>query len=394
MVTRVLSVSGIEKAAPGKSFHGVDTNPAKGTMVAEFDVPADAWFFKGSSSPDLMPYSILMEIGLQTSGILTSWVKAPLTMGRDNILFRNLDATAKLLRRVDLRDKTIVNTSHATNFSMLGNMAVHKFRCELSVKGEEARGPFYTVDTSFGWFIPEVFEKQVGLDSGKKRNPWHEVEGASAAAASRAAGETLVLDVRPNGAGRAELAKRAGAGSRLLRCSDQTQFLDTMTCLPSAGRHCKGYVFGHKTVNKGDWFFSCHFWMDPVMPGSLGIESMMQCVEAFCVSQRVAERAGLAGLRPRFVHDDSDSAETKWKYRGQVRASVFIFIHPPIHPSINPSIHQSNITHPITHPSIHPSNLSLPYSPAHAQEQCDGDRGSHQARLHRARPARRRRGRG
>ena len=102
MVTRVLSVSGIEKAAPGKSFHGVDTNPSKGTMVAEFDVPGDAWFFQGSSSPDLMPYSILMEIGLQTSGILTSWVKAPLTMDRDNILFRNLDATAKLLRRVDL----------------------------------------------------------------------------------------------------------------------------------------------------------------------------------------------------------------------------------------------------------------------------------------------------
>ena len=174
------------------------------------------------------------------------------------------------------------------------------------------------MDTSFGWFIPEVFENQVGLDSGKKRNPWHEVEGASASAASRAAGETIVLDVRPNGAGRVELAKRAGPGSSLLRRSDQTQFLDTMTCLPSGGRHKKGYIFGHKKVNKSDWFFSCHFWMDPVMPGSLGVESMMQCIEVFCISQGIAELAGLSGLCPRFVHDDSVSAETKWKYRGQL----------------------------------------------------------------------------
>jgi hypothetical protein len=60
-------------------------------------------------------YSVLMEIGLQTSGILTSWVKAPLCMDRDNILFRNLDATATLRRpEVDLRGRTIVNTSTVT----------------------------------------------------------------------------------------------------------------------------------------------------------------------------------------------------------------------------------------------------------------------------------------
>lgn len=149
----------------GNFFNGlVDVNPAKGTMVAEFDCPADAWFFKASSHDSLMPYSILMEIGLQTSGILTSWVKAPLCMDRDNILFRNLDATATLTRGfengLDLRGKTIVNTSTCTAYSKMGDMAVHRFHCELSLKGQES-DPFYIVDTSFGWFVPEVFEKQV-----------------------------------------------------------------------------------------------------------------------------------------------------------------------------------------------------------------------------------------
>ena len=80
-------------------------------MTAEFDCPADAWFFEGSSNDSFMPYSILMEIALQTCGVLTTWNKAPLTLARtcnrDNILFRNLDATAKLIRNVDLRGETI-----------------------------------------------------------------------------------------------------------------------------------------------------------------------------------------------------------------------------------------------------------------------------------------------
>ena len=75
LVTRVLSVTDMV-TDPAKPFYGVDTDPSRGQMVAEFDCPADAWFFCESSHPSHMPYSILMEISLQTSGILTSWVKA------------------------------------------------------------------------------------------------------------------------------------------------------------------------------------------------------------------------------------------------------------------------------------------------------------------------------
>ena len=125
-LTRVLSVTNLEK---GK-FYNVDVNPSKGTMVAQFDVPEDAWFFKANSRDGLMLYSILMEIGLQTSGILTSWVKAPLTMDKDDILFRNLGATAELIKYIDLRGKTITNTSHVVGYSMLGNMGVHRFTFE------------------------------------------------------------------------------------------------------------------------------------------------------------------------------------------------------------------------------------------------------------------------
>merc|ERR1712166_1326654 len=91
-------------------------------------------------------------------GVLTSWLKAPLTLNRDDLLFRNLDAKVTLVKDIDLRGKTITNVTYAKSYSMLGTMGIHTFHAELSVDGEV----FYIVDTSFGWFLPEVFEKQTG----------------------------------------------------------------------------------------------------------------------------------------------------------------------------------------------------------------------------------------
>ena len=300
VVTRVLSVTNLERGSFKFKRYTSDINPSKGTMVAQFDVPEDAWFFKANSSDDLMPYSILMEIGLQTSGILTSWVKAPLTMDKDDILFRNLDATAELLKKVDLRGKTITNTSHVVSYAMLGDMGVHKFTFELSVEGE---GVFYKGETSFGWFVPEVFEKQVGLDGGVKRDVWHMVEGKGKT-------QGLVKYDMTNAVDRRRLRSKA-KGESLLRRSLQVEFLDSIQIIPSSGKYGKGYLHGHKDVNKQDWFFSCHFWCDPVMPGSLGIESMYQLIETFCIHSGI----GNGMKNRRFEHD---LGKVSWKYRGQL----------------------------------------------------------------------------
>ena len=209
-------------------------------------------------------------------------------MDRDNILFRNLDATARLIKSVDLRGKTIVNTSTCTGYNMLGDMGIHRFKCELAVDGET----FYEVETSFGWFLPEVFEKQTGLDGGAKVPAWHEAQGLS-------------LAMGPVGT--------AVDGQRLHRRGARTQFLDKAAAIADGGKHSQGYGYGFKQVNKRDWFFSCHFWCDPVMPGSLGIESMFQLIELLCLEKGL--HRGFGSQKIRFDHD---AGETKWKYRGQL----------------------------------------------------------------------------
>jgi len=296
LVTRVTEVKDLEH---GK-FYNVDLNPSKGTMVAEFDCPRDAWFYKGMSHDSHIPYSIIMEIGLQTSGVLTSWVKAPLTMDKDDILFRNLDATAELIKDIDVRGKTIKNVSKCTGYNMLGKMGIHRFTFELSVDGE----PFYKGSTSFGWFVPEVFASQVGLDNGKVMKPWYLENKVPAAAIT-----TFQSVDKPAG-----VQKLVAKQPSMQRRSFQCQFLDTVNIIPgNYGMHGKGYAHGKKTVNKNDWFFSCHFWMDPVMPGSLGIESMFQLIESFIINTDLASKNSITN--PKITHTPG---ETKWKYRGQL----------------------------------------------------------------------------
>ncbi|CAK8986278.1 Polyketide biosynthesis protein PksE [Includes: Malonyl CoA-acyl carrier protein transacylase (MCT)] [Durusdinium trenchii] len=298
LVTRVVSVADMEHV----KYRNVDVNPSKGTMVGEFDCPREAWFFDGSCNDGHMPYSIVMEIGLQTSGVLTSVLKAPLTMDKDDILFRNLDATAEMVRDdVDVRGKTIKNLTRCTGYSMMGEMGIHRFTFELSVDGTV----FYKGSTSFGWFVPEVFEKQVGLDGGATTQPWHVVNAVPAS-------QIHTYEVS-EARGLQALQAKVPAGGAMTRRSTQCGFLDKIEVVPSSGANGKGYAHGQKTVNTKDWFFSCHFWNDPVMPGSLGIESMFQLIEAFCLDTGLAQQFSIAN--PTFAHA---AGKTSWKYRGQL----------------------------------------------------------------------------
>ncbi|GBG32344.1 Hypothetical Protein FCC1311_085692 [Hondaea fermentalgiana] len=299
LVTRAVSVSDLKHV----NYRNIDLDPSKGTMVGEFDCPADAWFYKGACNDAHMPYSILMEIALQTSGVLTSVLKAPLTMEKDDILFRNLDANAEFVRAdLDYRGKTIRNVTKCTGYSMLGEMGVHRFSFELYVDDVL----FYKGSTSFGWFVPEVFAAQAGLDNGRKSEPWFIENKVPASQVSS-------FDVRPNGSGRTAIFANAPSGAQLNRRTDQGQYLDAVDIVPGSGKKSLGYAHGSKMVNPNDWFFSCHFWFDSVMPGSLGVESMFQLVEAIAAHEDLAGKHGIAN--PTFVHAPG---KISWKYRGQL----------------------------------------------------------------------------
>ena len=51
------------------------------------------------------------------------------------------------------------------------------------------------------------------------------------------------------------------------------------TYLPAGGAKGLGFIRGSKMVDPQEWFFKAHFYQDPVCPGSLGIESLVQLLK-------------------------------------------------------------------------------------------------------------------
>ena len=47
------------------------------------------------------------------------------------------------------------------------------------------------------------------------------------------------------------------------------------------GDYGKGEIIAELDIKKDAWFFDCHFYADPVMPGSLGIDAMWQLIGFF-----------------------------------------------------------------------------------------------------------------
>ncbi len=288
LTTRVLQVEG--KRADLKSV---------ASTLAEFDCPADAWFFRENTHPELMPYSMIMEISLQPNGFISAWVGTTLLFPERDLYFRNLDGSGTLLKHIDLRGKTIQNRSTLLSTTSAGNTIIQSFKYDLSVNGEV----FYEGTSVFGYFLKEALTHQLGLDNGKIARPWHEEHQVDASLL------TPMDLLSPDARARFYQAKTGKPYYRL--ANPQLDLIERVVLSNTAGEFNQGYVYAEKTINPNDWFFPCHFHQDPVMPGSLGVEAILQAMQVWALDNDL----GAQFSNPRFVHELST---VKWKYRGQI----------------------------------------------------------------------------
>lgn len=280
LISRVISVDGTR----GQVVSG-------SSLVTEYDVPANAWYFKQNAAPTL-PYSILMEIGLQPCGFLSAHLGSTLPYPDENFYFRNLDGNGKYLRDVDTRGKTITNRVKLLSSTSIQGIIIQKFTYELTCDGQ----PFYAGEAAFGYFQPEALVNQVGLDRGNSPVPLADTFSAP-----------IKLDLR------LPTLFTAPEGQPHYRLSGgQLHLLDEIQIAPNGGKYGQGYVYAHKIVNPRDWFFRAHFRQDPVMPGSLGVEAMLQALQAYALQTGL----GREFRSPRFAH--AEGHNTVWKYRGQI----------------------------------------------------------------------------
>ncbi len=124
------------------------------SCIGEYEVPPKAWYFSENSHPAHMPYSILMEIALQPNGFISGYMGTTLGYGDTELFFRNLDGKGTLLRRLDLRGKTISNDSRLLSTVKAGTNIIQSFSFVLSADGE----PFYEGEAVFGYFKAEALK--------------------------------------------------------------------------------------------------------------------------------------------------------------------------------------------------------------------------------------------
>lgn len=265
------------------------------SCIAEYEVPTDAWYFDKNSHQAVMPYSILMEISLQPNGFISGYMGTTLGFPGLELFFRNLDGSGELLREVDLRGKTIRNDSRLLSTVMAGTNIIQSFSFELSTDGE----PFYRGSAVFGYFKGDALKDQLGLDNGKVTQPWHVANGV----APTTTVNLLDKSCRHFNAPASQPHYRLAGG--------QLNFIDSVEIVDNGGTEGLGYLYAERTIDPSDWFFQFHFHQDPVMPGSLGVEAIIETMQTYAISKDL----GAGFNNPKFGQILSN---IKWKYRGQI----------------------------------------------------------------------------
>jgi PfaB family protein len=272
----------------------------KPVIHAEYDVPADAWYYTQNAAPE-MPYSVLMEVALQPCGFLGAYLGSTLAASGKDLFFRNLDGDGELLRQVDLRGKTVYNRACLVSHTNLGGTVLQRYTFELSADGE----PFYRGNSSFGFFTKDDLSSQAGLDQGRQKASWLQENGAQTPGSLTVKMDSLF--------GKMKLFQSTNPASPQLHLAGgQLRFLDSATIVPNGGTYGKGYIFASKDVRSHDWYFTCHFYQDPVMPGSLGVEAIIQAIQVYALQQSLGSKLQKARFCRPAPH------KTVWKYRGQI----------------------------------------------------------------------------
>jgi 3-hydroxymyristoyl/3-hydroxydecanoyl-(acyl carrier protein) dehydratase len=270
MIDRVLTISG---------ERGNLKPPA--SIVTEYDIPDYSWFINENHYSGI-PLGILMEIALQPCGILSAYLGTSLILPVDVNLFRNLDGEISFKAHLPISGETITN--HATLLSSVfgGGMLIQKYKFELFVNGSM----FLHGSSSFGYFTQAVMEKQSGIDATEFNF-------------------SISDDFQ-------KLETDRFIPSKNISSKRHLDLIDNLSFKNEGGKFELGVILGEKIVNNSEWFYSNHFFQDPVMPGSLGVEAITQSLWLY--ARNVFEDKYFKDPIVEFSSTNSLS----WKYRGQV----------------------------------------------------------------------------
>ncbi len=274
---------------------------AEGWIEGQYDVPPDAWYFAANRQRS-MPFAVLLEIALQPCGWLAAYKGSALASDTD-LSFRNLGGTAVQHAEVFPDAGTLTTRVRLTEVSRAGGMIIEKFDMQVWSGGRYV----YSGDTTFGFFSAAALAQQVGIRDAHER-----LYLPTRAELARAQTQVFELDtpVTPEEADGLAIE----GPDRLALPAKAWRMIDAVECfVPDGGPHGLGYLRGVKTVDPDEWFFAAHFYQDPVCPGSLGLESLLQLLKVAARHRWGVDHAATHRFTPMVLGEPHT-----WIYRGQV----------------------------------------------------------------------------
>ena len=247
------------------------------SVEAEFDLVPGAWYFALNGTAE-MPFSVLLEAGLQPCGWLSCFTGIPLRSAEE-LYFRNLDGSVHIHRPVPAGPGVITTRAKLINVARQGSVTLVSFDVRMFLDGQ----PLLDMKTGFGFFTSRDLAGQTGIPPAPA-----ELEAFS---------ETSVLDLDLS-----SLPEKYFAGPLRL-ATGKLLMIDRITGVwPSRIR-------ASRQVRPTDWYFQAHFYQDPVQPGSLGLEALIQTLQCYAIHHGIgSEFQGNRALKACLMRF--------WKYRG------------------------------------------------------------------------------
>jgi len=261
----------------------IDARPwvmeAGSAATAEYDVTPDAWYLEANRQ-DSVPHAVLLEAALQACGWLAAYMGSALHSDED-LKFRILGGTATKHKSATPRTGTLSTSVKATKISKTAGMILQQY--EYSIQSGE--GLLYEGIADLGFFHPRSLSQPEAM---------REFAPDPAGLGEQASAQSFAFPTD---------APFPGAHWRMV---DEIHDLRL-----EGGPHGLGVVRGSARIDPNSWLFKAHFLGDPVWPGSLGQESLLQLLKV-----AAAARWGAVALS-QFESPDVAMAH-RFSYRGQI----------------------------------------------------------------------------
>jgi 3-hydroxymyristoyl/3-hydroxydecanoyl-(acyl carrier protein) dehydratase len=294
---------------------GEPDSMSSGRVVTEHDIHSNAWYLDGGR----IPTCIAVESG-QADLFLSGY------LGIDHVtrglaVYRLLDAEITFHGPLPSPEHTIQYDIRIEHFFRQGKTHLFRFNFDGTVNGEKlltmrngCAGFFSQAELDAGrGIVQTALERRE--DKGRVSEDWQVPVPMI---------QESYDDAQLNALRKGELQACFGPRFQNLPLTDpvglpgerMTLVHRILDLIPQGGRFGLGKIMGEADINPDDWFLSCHFIDDQVMPGTLMYECCLHTLRIYLM------RMGWIAEKNEVVYEPVPGVASKLKCRGQVTAST------------------------------------------------------------------------